>query len=590
MPKKLLVNVRQNQHFNTVIEDPDPNNNRIFIENQAHDTTSLTPLTGQFYRWQNTSDVAEPYGTLSAYSSDPLMMTNGKWCQGRMGMYARQEVRGAPGHSDPWFASLDYENFPGKQTLKTSSGLIVLGYYDGYSTNNGLMSWWIGNNMAGLPSYRVSKSGDLVTVFAEDPGITDEYYAINYDNGTYYIGKMRFYSGGYTWTTQRTITQHVFFLGLNADGSAMFVENNGTGGLLAVYKYGNSGTPGLVLSDPQISPLVSHYQFPSNIRHKSSTEKIFYKASWDSYNVDVLFNDQRKLYIRKYVWNPNTAEVTASDCTLQYPTGKNYLSYQRMSRYESTWHSDTRNAWFYKCHQFQLNNKKYLTFLWVDSYGNGWSDRVRSYRSEKNGTWITYEITGNNDDILTFHSSFDFGLAPRSFPRYYMPINPAGTQLLIVRNDFVSTISFNPITGWIEHDKEEISAKSVAIDSIGRIYIGSYGTNTYYDTNNSDNSDGHGFSIIWQYMNTIPITINLTMPSTSYTYSGSPIATTATLEAYDITGVRVARDVKLKISGSNVVFADGSTIKTFTTSASGTVNVDLSIRGGGRPKITANLV
>lgn len=588
MSKKLLCKVKQNQHFNFVVEDPDPANGRIFIENQGHDINSLNPRIDQFWRWQGTNDIAEPYGTLTNWQNHPLMITNGKWCHGRMAMYARQEVWGAPGHSDPWIASLDYENYPGKHSFKTSTGLVVIGAYDTYSTTNGLMSWWIGSDMSGIPTYRIDNQSDLVTVFAEDPAVPGEFFGINYDSGTYYTGKLKTYASGLLWTTQRSINYgHTFFLGLNVDGSAMFVEMNGNNDTLEFYKYGSVGSPGLVLSDPSSNPETTHYQYPSNIRHDSATEKVFYQGEWDQHPDQEL----KKLRIKKYTWNPFSGTVSMVKCTLQYPAGKNHNDYQRMIRYESTWHASTRNSWFYRCHQFELNNKRYLTYLWVDSYGpNSWSERIRSYRRDKGGTWVTFEIgDGNNDYILTYHSTFDFNEIPREFPRYYMPINPSGTQLLIIRNETVSTLSFNPVQGWVEHDKENISARSAAIDSVGRIYIAACGTGTYYDTNSFDHVDGRGFDEIWLYSSTTPITINLSLPAASYTYAGTPISTTATLEAYDSSGVRIVKDVRLTITGGNLFFADGSVTKTFTTSASGTVDVELSIRGGGKPSISANV-
>ena len=79
--------------------------------------------------------------------------------------------------------------------------------------------------------------------------------------------------------------------------------------------------------------------------------------------------------------------------------------------------------------------------------------------------------------------------------------------------------------------------------------------------------------------------------ATGYTYSGSTINTTATVNAYGTGGTRIVANVTLTIDGNNMVFASNSS-KTLTvaTSASGDTTVNLTITGGGINNISASVV
>lgn len=588
MPYSVFCVVKQgSQAANYIIEDPDPTTSRIFVENQSHDLATLSPKLGEFWRWQASTDIAEPYGTLSDFKLQPPLLTNNKWCWGSLAMYARQEAWGAPGHSDPWIASLDYENLPGRQHFKTSNGLVVAGYYDGYSSNNGLMSWWVGTDMDGPALYRVDNQGDLVTVFYEDPLVPGEFWGINYDNGVYYTGKMRFYPSGVTWSSQRTVSGHAFFLGVNADGSVIFVEVNGSNAQCDFYKHGTTGTPQLIYTKIPRNSETLHHQFPSNIRHYSASRKVFYQTDWDNNPIQ----DEKELLLTQFTWNPVSGTVNSKNCIINWPAGKKTVDYVRMIRYESTWHSGTRNAWFYKPHQFTVNGVNYLTVLWIDRYGpNSWSERIRRYQNDKRAVWVTFTIgSGENDHILTYHSHIYLGYLPRNYVRYYMPANPQGTQLILVKGEYVSTMSFDTVKGWFEHDEIPVSAKSIGIDSVNRIWIIDSSNNSYYDTNSWDYVDGQGYNRIYTYSPSTPLTIDFNLTTRDFTYAGTNVVTTATVEVRDSSGSRVEKNIRLTITGGNLTFSDGSQSRTVLTSSTQSVNVGLIISGGGRPSVTANL-
>lgn len=584
----ILYKTAQYTQYNLINEDPDPSKARIFIENQGCDVKNLNVRFGDTWMRQGIDGVAPPYGA-DDFSNYPPVYTQNKWAY-FCNVYANQINEASPGHCDGWLASLDYETYPGLRQVKTSSGLIVIGRYSGYSTNLALTDWWIGNDMAGEPTYLLENTGSLATMFYEDPQQVDEFYCIRYYVGTSYIGKIKFSPQSVTFTSLRGIAGwNVFFVGRCADSTAMFCEVNGSNQNIDFYNYASSGTPALVYSYTSRNPNTYHYQYPSNIRHDSDTRRVFYQAGWDAHP----FQEYKQVFFQRFVFNPVSKTVTSAPCTINFPSGKNSTNYQVPAWYESTIHSTTRNAWFYKSHQFSVGNRNFITLIFVDRYhGNSWNSRIAYYRGPKERSgWMTFEINANDDTILDFHSVIYWEEA-RSYPRYYMPINETGTQLLILKNEDVCTITFDVENGWYKHDFENISARSVAIDTAGRIYIVAVGSNTYYETaaTRYDNSLGYGFLRVYQYNPTVPSTINVYFDQSNLVYEGEELSTNINIEARDSTGNRIEKSVRITFTGDNIFFDDGTQTKDVTTATDGITIIPVSITGGGKPVVNVTVV
>lgn len=572
---------------NFIVEDPDPAKGRIYIENMGCDVKNLNIRFGEFFFRQGTDGVYHPY-TSDDLSNGVPMYTQNKSAY-YIAIWARQDNVNQVGHCDPWLASLDYENYPGVRQVRTSSGLTVMSRYSGYSTSVGLADFWIGNDTTESATYILDDNGNLCTMFYEDPGQPDEYYVIKYYSGTTYIGKLKFTPLSVTYTNQRGIAGwNVFFVGKCSDGTPMFCEVNGNNQNINFYNYPSSGTPSLVYSYYSREPDTYHYQYPSNIRYDTDTRRVFYQGGWDAHP----YQEYKQLFMERFIFNPETKNVVSSPCTLNYPAGKNSTNYMVPFWWETTWHASTRNAWFYKPHQFSVGDRKFITMLSVDKYQpNSWTERAFYYRGVNRNTWMTFEINATDDTVLDFHSVIAWDES-RSFPRYYMPINDAGTQILVIKNEDVCTITFDVEKGWYKHDFENISARSAAIDTAGRIYLGTSGANTYYDTgaNRYDNSNGNGHCRVYIYSPSLPTNINAYLEDSSYTYTGSNISTNIILSARDAAGQLVAKNLRISISGDNVFFTDGSQTKDITTLTSGTLSIPVTITGGGKPNITINLI
>lgn len=584
----ILYRTSQYTQYNLIQEDPDPVKNRIFIENMGCDIKNLNVRFGEYYQRPGTDGVFAPTGA-DDFSNYPPVYTQNKSAY-FIATYANQGNENSPGHCDPWFASLDYENYPGVRSVKTSSGLIAVGRYSGYSTSLALADWWVGYDMNDSPTYLLENNGSLSTMFYEDPQQPGEFFGIRYYVGTSYIGKMRFTPLSATFTDQRSIGGwNVFFVGKCGDNTAMFVEVNGNNQNMDFYNYSSSGAPTLIYSYIHKNPNTYHYQYPSNLKHVSDTKKVFYQGGWDEHP----FQEYKQCFFQRFIFNPQDKRITASPCTINFPEGKNSTNFQVPAWYDATWHASTRNAWYYKPHQFSVGNRTFVTYIFVDKYHhNYWQNRIAYYRGpDTRCNWMTFEVDSNDDTILNFHSVIQWEES-RSFPRYYMPINQTGTQLLIILNENVCTVSFDIESGWYKHDFENISARSAAIDTAGRIYLITTGANTYYDTNANryDNSKGYGFLRTYQYNPTVPVTLSVRFENNSFTYTGTQITTNLLADVRNSNGNREVRNLRVTFSGDNIFFQDGTQSKDITTLTSGTLSVPVNITGGGKPVVLVTVI
>lgn len=581
----LLFHDKEYATYGLVMEDVDPNKKRIFLNRQGMDVSTLAVRFGEFFKGQSAIDQYATTTTGDNFYNEVPIQTAGKWVWGYVITGGRASNNSPPGHMDPWFSSLDYENFPGRRSFVTSKGLLVYQIYSGYSTSDGTADYWVGNDMAGPADYYVQGNGIYATVFEEDT-FNDNFWAINYDAGTYYLGKMQVTRAAVTWTTQRSTTAgQYFYLGRNTnDNTFMFIEHNGSTGQLTTYACsGNSAVAPIAVHTGWVShPNATHYAYPSNLWHKSTTEKIYYQAHFDNN----LAQEFKEVIFSKFVWNPTAGTIMQSVCNMVYPSGTGYIDYHRMAFYTSANHSATLNNWFYKPHYFKFNGVNYVTLIYIDKSGaNYWSERVHYDQYKFQSRWITYSIS-EDGDTLTYHSIIDFPNR-REMPTYYMPTTSTGTQLLVTTSHTLLCLNFNTTNGWYISDSEPFSARSIGIDSVGRIYVGT--RHSYFETTTTQ-TDGRGYSSIYQYIPPNPVYVNVIPSSTEYLYQNTNINTTLTVNALDSNDAKVSVTVKLDIGNYCMTFTDGTTSKIITTSSSANTIVDVVVIAAGKPIITASVV
>ena len=594
MTARIIVHNRRTSHFNHIIEDPDVSKKRIFIDSLAYDVDTLRMRPGESFHMQNTELL---FQTGADYSNYPPLLTNGKFWWGPS--WGRQDTQCVVGHNEPWFASLDYDRLPGKNSFVTSTGFVSFQQYYSYSGNTGLQSVWLGYDMNGIAQYWLLNASVNTIVFYEDPNAMNEFYAImHYSVNTSTnphsegpsLGKLRVSGSGYTFIRGAALPGHLFFVGRNLDNTALFVRINGNTQSMEFYKLGSSSAVSLVSSWSHPGPPIWHYQFPSNIRHDSDSRKVFYQGGWDAQASE----EYKNAFFHRFIFNPESGQIDVKPCVLIYPAGKTHNDFQRSVRYEPSYHNQYTNVWYYKPHQFTVDGTRYLTYVYIDKSAPNYNqERAWYYRRDKQNTWITFTVgSGENDHILTYHSTFTWP-QNRHYVRYMMPINHIGNQLLVARMDDVATLTFDTMLGWVMHDREMIAARSVGQDSTGRIYIGTTGANNYYDTAAAryDYNQGVAYSSIWEYVPNSPINLIAGLASNSYIYSGTNIQSNITLQARNsIKNTLVEANVRLVMNGTNAKFTDNVSNVIVRTSSSGNITVPFVITGAGRPSVSAHLI
>ena len=179
------------------------------------------------------------------------------------------------------------------------------------------------------------------------------------------------------------------------------------------------------------------------------------------------------------------------------------------------------------------------------------------------------------DERLHFHSKMVY-TAFTDLPRNWLPINATGTQLAVPTNaGQLSFYNFNPTLGWVSTGPYAIDFRQIGLDQSNRLW----GT-----------SAEKGYNVVHLITPTMPISINITMADSSYTYSGSNVSTTALVNAYGSTGTRIVSTVTLTIDGASMIFTStGTKTVSVTTSDSASTSVAVTITGGGVNNIVASV-
>lgn len=114
--------------------------------------------------------------------------------------------------------------------------------------------------------------------------------------------------------------------------------------------------------------------------------------------------------------------------------------------------------------------------------------------------------------------------------------------------------------------------RSFGVDSAGRIWV-------------YENAAGS----LWLFTQDNPVSIMLTTPQSRYDYSGTNINTSVAVSAVNYLGNPIAVSLVLTLEGGNAVWTDNNASSiTVVTSASGPVNVNLTITGSGFIRIAAS--
>ena len=583
------VNSLPTTRFASLIEDPNPTNNRLFFSAQAHDGTYLTPTFGQTFHYNAPAStyLITPYSTVATNNG-----YGGQMSVQKASINCYSGANTSDGDADCWTAfhrSLDPVNYPAKKSWYTVNNRVVMGYpYTSDisdSPSQGANAWQIYPSDVTLGYlYYSNQTYAPNNIFYEDT-INNKLWGLaspsGYQESICYVAN---YDNPATITfnnAEANTNYRKYFLGPDIANNTYWVEHQyAAGDPYTIYKMSAAGTPVVtaLLSNIFTSRFNSSWynSRPSNIRVDSAASRVFYSSHFDS------AGEFRPI---RFQWDPtNTGGiVTATTCTMVYGlgTGSNYMRPCVITA-QSTYNADN---WHYKGWQFRPTGSTatYLTFWPSDrstnsiTDTNGVKNTYGRWPNPINRTMMTYSINTSTDSyntgsaILTYHSSYTFPQI-NDIPKDWLPIVADGTQMAVPVTGKVNFFTFNPTLGWGLTNSYPFEMRMLGLDSQNRLW------GTSVEIGNMD---------VHLLTPTVPYTVSVVMPAQNFTYTGTNILTTATLYAYDQGGNQTSVIANLVINGNSMLFTDnGTTSLSTTTNATTGTQLNLTITGGGVNNIT----
>jgi hypothetical protein len=364
------------------------------------------------------------------------------------------------------------------------------------------------------------------------------------------------------------------FVGVSSlDGYAIYMQNSQLNDYTQTfYKFNDSSTTNTTLNTFSSAPTAAGssaggnraataggYQckYASKVFAESATVKGFYVPYLDSTGNYCPFYFQ---------WNTTTDVFTRnSDVTITYP-GSNTLSNYWTPETSSALSVSTGVVYgmqrLYANETFTYSGTRYLLFMQLLGIG-GISDASTTQR-----TFVCYSVNASNPKLLTYHSSIVVPTTPKNI----VWLNDARTVLGVIAHNNLYIFTFNGTT-WTQTSNLQYQFHAVGRDNMGRIWAVDAGS---------------GAGRIHLISSTVPVTISVVPAAGAYQYTGSPLSSSLTVNAYDSTGARIATSIKLVIDGASMTFSGSNLTTTVTTSASADTTVAVTITGGGVNNIIAS--
>lgn len=562
----------------TLVEDPNLAANRLYISTIGHDTTTLAPLFQKLWSF-NYNDTWE--GSYADANYGEMMLEKGFvncWCDSDTSRVYDNMWMGYYHHA------LDWNYFPTKPTWKTVNGKVLItrrytlpgvssevgsgttGHYLYPSSDITAGTGAVSYTTTYAPTYYVYEDVSNQRIWGTQQGSSAGSYVVVTTGYETVLGS------GSTITPPNNDKSLQFFLGVDDQGFLHYcgVQDGVSTSYYSQYTFWKinpttyATTTIISQSYRSNTSRISPKSWPSNIRRASSTRRVIYSSHYDTNSA---------LAPIRYVWNPADGSVTATNCTMTYSGANTYATYSAMMTTDG---ASTYNfhPWHMKGYQFAVDGVNYITFWLTDKMAHAGSGSSRWSTAAKR-TMMTYTIgAGTGDDVLTYHSSYTFPTV-NDIPREFMPINAAGTQMMVPVTLQMKFFSFNSSTGWAPTGTYPYEFRGIGLDQTNRIW---------------GLSREKGQAVLHMITPTIPVTINVVMASSSFTFTGSNISTSCTVDAYGADGTRLSTSVNLAIDGNTMIFTTNSTKNlTVTTSASASTVVNLTITGGGINNIIASV-
>ena len=218
-----------------------------------------------------------------------------------------------------------------------------------------------------------------------------------------------------------------------------------------------------------------------------------------------------------------------------------------------------------------LSGVRYLTLMQLHGTGGLW-DTQYQYR-----TFVTFAVSATNPNILSYVSNV---VIPQT-PKNVCWLSNDRTQMAVVCHTATYIYTMNAAaSGWVLTNTQPYQFNAIGRDSQNRVWA--------EDTGPLGGGRLHLLSNSPQNVTVVPA-------SSTYVYAGSAYNTYFTINAYNITGNRVAASITLSETGNSLYFLDLSGNQfnsyTLTTSTSADTSLSAIVVGSGTTNIsvTTNL-
>ena len=239
-----------------------------------------------------------------------------------------------------------------------------------------------------------------------------------------------------------------------------------------------------------------------------------------------------------------------------------------------------------------------------DLWPNSWTTATQRYFSRRSKLFLHYPTSGsamyliafnitpygNEDSNKNYYNALVFETHPTASAnltyRSYRPIyNDLGGEIRAVITMDSNTNRFLVVTtNNMAIYTFDTSSKTLTLAQTIPGEFRHYGVDTYgrlWGTNY--NNDLFSFTL------DSPVRINISSPTSSYSYSGTSISSSVNVEARNYLGSYVAVPTRLTIEGTSAIFTtNGLSFIDVTTSTGSLVNVPITITNGGFTRIVAS--
>ena len=574
----------------SVIEDPTLANNRIFINGQSYNATTLSPNFQEMFhynrsdKWSNAGDNWVNIGGATYYNG----LNVNSWDLGTMSL-EKGTIQCFSAQSDmiyqnnfvhdTYHHSMDNTYYPVKRSFKTLAGNNIMSISQPY-WNTSVYSSMINNtfyyrsDIAGYNSNYFNSAANsnsvIDQVVYEDTTNMKLWGYSKKDVGIEYINVWNLYD---TPSAVQAIAspfstaagQYSYFMGVDSAGSLWFLrqwdDTNVNANRYTIVKISPTSYAVTVVLDNSTRGLGegARNSRPSNIRRPADNRRVFYSSHYDN---------NGWLSPIRYIWDTTGASLLATNCTMYYPGSDFYQTHA--DKFVNTGATTNGNSLTFsagiKGHQFSTGGVDYITYFVTDMAVLQGSGSTR-FSIPARRTALTYSIGANVPATLTngiitgtllTYSGTNAALSPG------MVLTGTGvsasTSLVSENRNNITTFVISGTAGQFTCASTTL-ATNQAIQIVGTYggtgsILGYISGNTYYI---QTGGTGTSFTLLNSPSGTAALTTAGTPTGITVTGVGWNINNTQTVASTNITATPIiATLIGAAISGTTLTFASST--------------------------------